>query len=55
MYRDLRTAYDRDAEAAKKLAAVGETKPDATLNAGELAAWTMVANLVLNLDEVVSK
>ena len=33
--------------AAKKLIAVGETKPDAALDPGELAAWTMIANVVL--------
>ena len=38
-----------------KLIAVGESKPDATLNPSELAAWTMIANLVLNLDEVINK
>ena len=47
--------YTRDVEAAKKLIAVGETKPDTTLNLSELAAWTMIANLVLNLDEVINK
>jgi hypothetical protein len=54
-YRDHLAVYSKDATAAKKLIAVGETKPDATLNAGEVAALTMVANMVLNLDEVLSK
>ena len=44
-----------DPAAAKKLIAVGETKPDAALDPAELAAWTMVANLVLNLDEVMNE
>lgn len=59
---ELRTAlaghlatYSADAKAAKELITVGESKPDEKLGAGELAAWTMVANLVLNLDEVISK
>jgi hypothetical protein len=34
---------------------VGETTPDPKLNPSELAAYTMVANLVLNLDEVMNK
>jgi hypothetical protein len=55
MYRDMLTNYGRDVEAARKLISVGETKPDAELSPGELAAWTMVANVVLNLDEVVNK
>ncbi len=47
--------YKQDAEAAKKLLAVGESPANATLNPAELAAYTMVANLLLNLDEVVTK
>jgi hypothetical protein len=55
VYRDHLAEYTRDVEAAKKLIAVGESKPDAKRNPSELAAWTMVANLVLNLDEVINK
>jgi hypothetical protein len=55
VYQDHLATYTRDVEAAKKLIAVGESKPDAKLNPSELAAWTMVANLVLNLDEVINK
>ena len=44
-----------DSEAAKKLIAVGESAPDETLDAVEVAAWTMIANLILNLDEVLNK
>ena len=54
-YNDHLAAYTRDVEAAKKLIAVGESKPDSALNPSELAAWTMMANLVLNLDEVLNK
>jgi mono/diheme cytochrome c family protein len=54
-YRDFAAAYAKDTAAAKKLITVGETKPDASLNPTDLAAWTMVANLVLNLDEVINK
>jgi hypothetical protein len=54
-YRDHFAAYTKDVEAAKKLINVGESKPDGKLDASELAAMTMVANLVLNLDEVISK
>ena len=42
-------------EAAKELTAVGESPPDETLDAVEVAAWTMIANLILNLDEVLNK
>ena len=42
-------------EAAKELITVGESSPDETLDAVEVAAWTMIANLILNLDEVLNK
>jgi hypothetical protein len=54
-YRDHLARYAKDEAAAKKLIAIGESKADAKLSATELAAWTMVANLVLNLDEVINK
>ena len=44
-----------DPEAAKALITVGESAPDETLDAVEVAAWTMIANLILNLDEVLNK
>lgn len=47
--------YRGNPEAAGKLLAVGEAPRDAALDAAELAAWTMVANLILNLDETVTK
>jgi hypothetical protein len=40
---------------AKALLAVGESKADAKLDPAVLAAWTMVANEVLNLDETLNK
>ena len=33
----------------------GESKADAELDASELAAYTLVANLILNLDETLNK
>ena len=51
----LRELYRADPDAAKKLVAVGESKPRGVAPAVETAAWTMVANLVLNLDETVSR
>ena len=41
--------------AAEKLLAVGDTKRNEALDVSELAAYTMVANLILNLDETVTK
>ena len=46
---------EADPEAAKELITVGESEPDETLDAVEVAAWTMIANLILNLDEVLNK
>ena len=40
---------------AKQLIAVGESKSDPALDAATLAAWTMLANEMLNLDEVLNK
>ena len=47
--------FKADPEAAKALITVGESKPDETLDAVEVATWTMIANLILNLDEVLNK
>ncbi|PAW75109.1 MAG: hypothetical protein B9S38_02540 [Verrucomicrobiia bacterium Tous-C4TDCM] len=38
---------------AKKAVTFGESKPPADLPESELAAWALVANLILNLDEAV--
>jgi mono/diheme cytochrome c family protein len=54
-YKDHLATYTGDAAKAKQLISVGELKPDAKLNLSELAAWTMIANLLLNLDEVINK
>ena len=51
----LRTVYQQDEAQAKKLIAVGESKPNATLAAPELAAWTGIGALMMNLDETLSK
>lgn len=51
----LRAYYVEHAEDAQKLITVGESKSDASLNASELAAWTMLINELLNLDEVLNK
>ncbi len=52
---DHRARFAKDAEAAKKLIAFGESKADPKLQPADLAAWTLVANLLLNLDEVLNK
>jgi hypothetical protein len=52
---DLRTYYQSHVEDAQKLIAEGESKPDPALDPALLAAWTMLANEILNLDEVLNK
>jgi hypothetical protein len=51
----LRAHYKAKPDEAKKLIAFGESKADPKLDASELAAWTMLANQLLNLDEVLNK
>ncbi|MEA3207106.1 MAG: hypothetical protein QOE70_163 [Chthoniobacter sp.] len=50
-----RQQYTSDPEAARKLIATGESKPDGKIAAEELAAQTSLALLLLNLDETLSK
>ena len=52
---DLTAIYQQQPDEAKLLISIGESKPDASLNATELAAWTMLANELMNLDEVLTK
>ncbi|MFM8470614.1 MAG: DUF1553 domain-containing protein, partial [Limisphaerales bacterium] len=47
--------YRADADAAKSLLAQGEFKPDAKLDPAELAAYTVTANILLNLDEAITR
>ncbi len=47
--------YRADPEAALKLLSIGESSRNEKLNASELAAYTAVASLILNLDETVTK
>jgi hypothetical protein len=47
--------YTADAKDAYSLVNVGERRPDSHIPAPELAAWTMVASEMLNLDETITK
>jgi hypothetical protein len=47
--------YQTDPAAAKKLLSVGESPVDDQLPLPELAAWTLVASQVMNLDESLTK
>jgi len=47
--------YRQDPAAASQAIRVGESAPQAGVNESELAAYTLVANLLLNLDETVTR
>jgi hypothetical protein len=47
--------YQKDPQAALKLVSFGESPRDERLDVGELAAYTAIAGMILNLDEVVTK
>jgi hypothetical protein len=49
------SGYRADPEAAKKLIAVGESKADPKAPPADLAAWTMLASQLMNLDEALTK
>lgn len=51
----LRKIYAADAESAEKLATAGEYPRDKKLSVVEVAAYTGLCNLILNLDEVITK
>ncbi len=47
--------FKRQPEMAKELIQTGDSKPDENLDAPELAAWTMVANTLMNRDDFINK
>lgn len=47
--------FGRDPAAARELLAVGRFAHDPALDTAELAAWTAIATVLLNLDETVTK
>jgi len=52
---EMHSFYDQHPEAARQLITIGESKPSEKLPAPQLAAMTMVANELMNLDEVLNK
>jgi hypothetical protein len=54
-YQRVLRQYQGDRDAALKLVSTGEFPRDPSLDVVELAAQTAMANMILNLDEVVSK
>jgi Protein of unknown function (DUF1553)/Protein of unknown function (DUF1549)/Planctomycete cytochrome C len=55
VYRADLEKFRREPAAAVKLLSVGESPRDTRLDAAELAAWTNVAGVILNLDELLNK
>lgn len=51
----LTTYFQENKDAAAELIKVGDAPIDTTVDAAELAAYTMLANQLMNLDEVLSK
>jgi mono/diheme cytochrome c family protein len=49
------TRYQSDPDSARQAIEVGESKPRADHDPVQLAAYTLIANLVLNLDETVTR
>jgi hypothetical protein len=47
--------YAEDETAAKEVVEVGESKPSDKLKPAEVAAYTLVANMILNLDETITR
>ena len=47
--------YREDKGKAESLLAIGEAKRDTGIDVAEHAAWTVLANMILNLDEALTK
>ena len=47
--------FQSDPESAQQLIKIGESMANESIETTKLAAWTMIANLILNLDEVLTK
>ena len=47
--------YTESPDLAEKLITIGDSKPDPALAKSELAAWTLIASQIFNLDETLTK
>lgn len=54
-YREYLSYYQANPEDAQKVISIGETKLAPELSPQQVAAWTLVANQILNLDEALNK
>jgi len=55
LVREQLAAYRQNPGAAAQLLGVGESARNQKLDAAELAAWTVLANVILSLDETITK
>ncbi len=55
IYEKQLARFKASPEAAKKLLSVGEASRDESLDVAELAAWSIVASSLMNLDETLTK
>ena len=53
LFAEQTALFARDTDGAKKLLAVGESKPDETLPPAEFAAMTTLVNAIMNFDEFI--
>jgi hypothetical protein len=55
LFAEQKALFEKDPAAAKKLLSTGEKPADATLPAAELAAATVLANMLFSHDEAVMR
>ena len=55
LYQEYLAEFQSSAGSAEELLKIGDMPRDAKLAANELAAWTMIAHLIFNLSEAVTK
>ncbi len=55
MFERMLSDYRADQQAARLFVSVGASSSDASIAVSELAAYTAVANMILNMDEVITK
>jgi hypothetical protein len=54
-FQQQRDRFTNDRDAAGSFVSVGQSPLDASLDVAELASWTALGNLLLNLDEVLTR
>jgi len=52
--QEFRSSYRQDQAQASKLLSIGESRIYSSLDSREVAAWTTLASMILNLDETIT-